>query len=439
VVQTAKTILVGAIVTALLLVGGSLYVALGKDQEESPSVTESQQSPLMGVSVLLIDGAASHSPDGEAWEELTTDTDLSEGDYIRTEAVSRVVLNFDDGSALRMNESSTVQLKQLSADDIVVVNQAGDVYSRVVESDRAFAVEVEGVAYTALGTAYQTVNKATDKGVRVIQSKVQAGDEEVDEGKQYYKEHTNAELVDKVTDITVEELKSDNFMLWNLEQDEKSEEFKDKLGYWQKVKESADEAPAETPAQSAGIRLSASNSGKGTVLSWSVSGISAPKGFKIVRNKTGSPTFGKDESAYIDKSSARSYTWGASKAGTFHYRVCVYTGSSCTNYSNTVTIESPYVAPEAVVPGAVTLSVNGSGVFSWTYAGTAPHGFKVVAATSPSPSYPNNSIHFGTSPYTFKKTTPGTYYVRVCKYTASSDISGGCTDYSNEVTYVVTE
>ena len=58
------------------------------------------------------------------------------------------------------------------------------------------------------------------------------------------------------------------------------------------------------------------------------------------------------------------------------------------------------------------------------------------------PSYPSNSIQYvgaGTSSTflpTVEKKDPGTYYVRVCKYTAS-DAFGGCTDYSNELVYTI--
>lgn len=436
-----KQLIIGsAIAVAVAIFGVSAYFAFTHEDKQAPVASEQTEHAHMGASVLLIDGSAYRSTDGESWDELAASDSLKEGDYVRTEPLSRLIINLDDGSAVRLAESTTVQLTSLEADNIQINNQAGQVYSRVVTSERSFAVVVEETSYAALGTAFQTINTAENKGVQVLQSKVQAEETEVDEGKQYYKSHANSELVEKVTDVPVDELKNDAFMLWNLEQDEKSDEFKDKLGYWEKVKSSVEEQPAEEEdSPSAGISLSGSKSDKGTVLSWTATGLNTAEGFKIVRStSTSSPVYGKDEAVFVSGKS-RSYTWGTSKAGTYTYRVCRYVPSSstCNFYSNPVTVESVYIAPEAVVPGAVTLSVDGSGTLSWTFAGTAPHGFKVVSNTTGNPSYPKDSIHYGTSPYTFKKTTSGTYYFKVCKYTASGDISGGCTDYSNQVQYTI--
>lgn len=118
--------------------------------------------------------------------------------------------------------------------------------------------------------------------------------------------------------------------------------------------------------------------------------------------------------------------------------MCVYRASdaSCTLYSNTVTIESAHIPPEAVVPGAVELALSDN-VVNWTFAGTAPHGFKVLVAASENPTYPKDAEYFGNAPYTLKSRGSGTYYIRVCKYTGSDEIDGGCTDYSNQVIRII--
>ncbi len=118
---------------------------------------------------------------------------------------------------------------------------------------------------------------------------------------------------------------------------------------------------------------------------------------------------------------------------TYYFRICAYRGNTCDSYSNTVTLNAPVKPEPEVVSGAVTLAINAN-TASWTFAGTAPNGFKLVLNTTGSPTYPNDSKQYisGTSTTMPSGLTTGTsYFVRVCKYTGSS-----CVDYSNEVTYV---
>jgi len=42
------------------------------------------------------------------------------------------------------------------------------VYARVVKAERSFTVAVDEVKYKSLGTAYKTINKETQKGVRSL-------------------------------------------------------------------------------------------------------------------------------------------------------------------------------------------------------------------------------------------------------------------------------
>jgi len=433
-----RNLLIGASAAFVLLFGSLGYVNFIKSDSPKEQTSQNQRASL-GMVVSVIDGTAKYSSDSVNWSTLSTDTNLKQGDLVQTDAGSRIILTLDDGSIIRLNESSIVRLDSLFADEVRIANISGEVYSRVVTSERSFTVMVEDAEYSALGTAYSTVNKATDKGVQVLQSSVslKGTDTKVDEGKQFYKTHQNAELKDKVTDISVDELKSSAFMIWNLEQDKQSQEFKDKLGYLAKIEEQTTPALAPAPA-GASIKLSGKQSDKGVTLNWTVSSLGSVEGFKVVRSKkTTTPTYGKDESSFASGSSTRSFLWKDGSGVTYNYRVCAYSGGTCSVYSNSISLTSPYTPPEPVVSGTVNLTLTDN-VASWTFTGTAPHGFKIVVGTSPGPTYPSNSYKFaGSSPATIEGLDAGTYYVRVCKYTASSSIDGGCTDYSNEETLIV--
>lgn len=435
-----KPVILLAVLLLLAASAAAYYLIFaGKSSSDSPPAEISR----IGVAPTVVDGEAVHISDsGE--RTLTVNSILSEGDSVRTAAGGRVVLTFDDGSALRLDSSTRVRLASLAANDVRVEQLEGVAYSRVVASGRSYSVEVDGTAFVAEGTAYTTHNTAAAKGVQVVHSsvKVSGEDESVAEGKQYYKEHENSELKGRQTDLDPETLKNSSFMLWNIELDEKSDLFKDKLGFFNKVKEALGEQPAQEGQDQTGdgIKLAAKNDSKGTVLSWSVSGIDASGGFVIVRSKkTAAPSFGSDESVKVD-SKTRSYTWKSDKEGTFWYRVCAYKDKkTCANYSNVVEMPAVYIPPEPVVSGNVTLTgpAEDGRTISWAgYGGTAPHGFKILISTGSDPTYPTHAVDLvsGTS-YIVKDKhlQTGTNYVRVCKYTAGSQTEK-CIDYSNSVT-----
>lgn len=436
-----KPLMIAGIVLLFLAIGGAAYFAMNRDEPAPVTQTPVQTSVKLGVAVTLVDGTAQYSKDGEAWTTLDTGYEPAEGDWIKTDAGARTVLLLDDGTAIRLDETTTVRLTSLDAQDVRVDNLAGEVYSRVVASDRSYQVHVDDTDYQALGTAYKTINTTTEKGVQVYHSTVavKGTQTEVTEGKQFYKSHSNAALTQGVTDVSVDEMKSDGFMVWNLEQDKQNNAFKDKLGYLTKIEEQPVPAPAPAPA-SASIKLTGKAAEKGVALSWSVSNIGSVEGFKVVRSKkTTTPTFGKDEANYASGASTRSLTWKDGSGITYHYRVCGYVNKTCTVYSNSVTVASPYLPPAAVTDGTMTLSIAGT-TASWTFTGTAPHGYKIVVGSNGStPTLSDHIKKYGASksPQELAGLSSGTYSVRVCAYTADFNISNGCSNYSNTETLVI--
>lgn len=438
-----RRLVIGSI-AGLVLVGlGVAGYVLTRPDAEPEQVAIVQEVARLGIAVTVIDGTANYSTNGVDWMKLTTETELKESDSILTDSASRVVLTLDDGSALRLSESTSATLASLLPENVQIINNSGQVYSRVVASDRVFMVSIEDTDYRALGTAFNTINTETNKGVQVLQSSVSVDGLEapVEEGKQFYKAHATNALKETITDVSVDELKSSSFMIWNLEQDEKTEAFKDKLGYLQKMKETTPVTPVPEVLSTPQVKLSGSVSDKGAVLKWSLSGVSAPDGFKIVRTKkSATPTYGQDDAKFVE-ASARSYTWGVGEGGLYNYRICVYVpkNKTCTPYSNTIKLESPEILPEQPVQGTVNLLLTGS-VASWTDTGTAPHGWKLLVSTNTSPTYGGDNAktyYTEVSPKTIEDLAAGTYYVRVCKYTATSKIDNGCTNYSNELTLVI--
>lgn len=453
-----KRLIIIAIVTVVVLVAVGLVLKLtvwnDKTVKEDTDASV-QKVQKLGVAVTLVDGDASYRHGEGEWQTLATTTELAEGDDVRTAENGRVVLTFDDGSALRLDHKSNVALTSLAAKDIHITQSEGTAYSRVVASDRSYIVTVDKVNYQALGTAFVTVNNETEKGVQVYHSKVKVDGiaDAVVEGKQYYKQHGNDALKGKVSDLDLDALAGSDFVDWNTTEDEKEASFKEKLGVLKTIREKrelAREAP-EKPAQSspqqpsASLQLTGSATDKGAALNWTVTGVDVASGFKVVRSASSqTPTFGRDDAVYVDKSTARSYTWSTKKAGTYWYRVCAYrpAGGSCVNYSNAVQVTTTGSSHdddkdgEKVTRGNMTLAVDGSGNATWSYTGVAVHGYKLVMSKSQNPTYPDNSVAYFDRSKTSGSVSLikfGTYYLRICAWTNGSE-SEPCVDYSNQVT-----
>ncbi len=466
---TRKKLFVVALIALVVIAGTTAAVLLAQGNGQVASQTPATSTPSttpavtkLGLAVTLVDGTASVVTASGQTQALTTASQLAEGDSVSTGADSRAVLTFDDGSALRLDQQTKVTLTSLKADDIRVAQAAGTAYSRLVKSDRSYTVTADDTTYTALGTAFATT-VGQDKGVQVYESSVKVAGlaETIAEGKQYYKAHRDAAYAGKVTPIDLSSLEKDAFATWNLTEDEKNALFKDKLGVFVQLREhvaaakqKAEEAKKKAAQQSkpaAGLGLAARAITGGAELSWTVTGVSAPHGFKLVRSSSSAtPTFGKDEALYIEDAAARKASWKSHKDGTYWYRVCVYQKEAgCSNYSNAVQVkvtgskpkdDKPPTPAAKVERGTLTLhSVNATGKANWTFTGKAPYGYKLVVSSKSNPKHPGSDATYisdssATSGYIPSVKKPGTYYVRICAYTNGTE-SDACVNYSNQVVY----
>lgn len=436
VVSIAIAMLLAAIGTVLAL------TVLQKDSSDQKQTESVAKVTLMGAEVTIADGTIQISTDNKTWQDAAVGVQIKQGMYVRTQPAARAVIALDDGSAIRLNSSSVVHVDSLGAKNIVITNVSGEVYTRVVASSRKFTVKVADEQYLAMGTAYKTINTTETNGVEVYHSSVSVVKKNVAvaEGKYYYLKSADASQQQKLSDISIDKIKQDTFVAWNYEQDKQQSEFKDKLGYLTKIDEPvAVKTQTQTTTQTtqttqSKITLSGKAYDGGVKLTWSLTGLTAPKGFKVVKSLSANPSYGKDDAVYVSKSTSTSYAWTIQNGKTYHFRVCIYTGDGCSIYSNDVTVTAPLVS-EAEPSGTLSLTAGSGKTVSWTMDGTAPKGFKLVWSTTTAPVYPGSSYNYYSDQATRSGTVdadPGTYYVRVCMYTGS-----GCTNYSNEITVTI--
>lgn len=439
-------ILISLIIACLIGAGVFMYLML-RDEDADQQITANQeqtQNMQFGVAVGMLEGSVQYSTDDTTWQELKSDTDLKEGDSVKTGDSSKVVLLIDDGSAVRLDAGTEVNLKSLATEDVRIDNVKGQVYTRVVASEsRRFGVYADGELYLAKGTAYRTISTDAEKGVQVFHSKVEVGTKqtEVGEGNAFFTKSGTKEKEGVVSALDVEALKDDSFIKWNAEQDKSEQAFADKLGVLvdidkpKAVAETPQPTPAPSTAAKSGITLKGSQSDYSAVFSWTVTGVDTSGGFKLVRSASSkTPTYPDNGVVYIEKGKT-SYTLTDKDGGTYYYRLCAYRNGACTTYSNAVSVTTNAKPKPEVSTGTITLSLVGT-TASWSDTGKAGNGYKLVMSTAPSPVYPGAEIAKYLTETT--KTLPdglvsgSTYYIRVCRYTNE----GTCTDYSNELTYL---
>jgi hypothetical protein len=458
-----------------LLVGGALGVAAiaiipmlltNKDNKENNN-TNTISSEISGE-VAYYEGDLEYMNEMGGWADVTANLSIKEGMNIRMAGMGRAIINLDEGSSIRLNNNSSIAFTSLDPENIIIDNTGGEVYTRVVKADRSFEVNIGENNFKSLGTAYKTINTETKVGVEVYHSKVEiksASIEKkvVDEGNKYYfvnKENTSEQ--EKVVELKVEEIKQDNFAVWNKDEDKK--EFSEELGVLaqldtvdlpktetvtepkqEETKEPVAVNPAPTPQQptptaNPSISLGGHADANGINLSWVPTNVDVSQGYKVTYNLTGNPTYGVDSAKYIE--AGKTSTFLDIKDGkTYYLRVCRYTGSGCDTYSNQMTITAPVkqVEPQPT-PGVSSLYISsaGGGAVTWSVNGSSQYGFKLVWSTSPSPTYPAGAG--GSAGYYEANKTSGditwggasagnTYYVRVCEY-----LNGTCGVYSNEIT-----
>jgi hypothetical protein len=90
-----------------------------------------------------------------------------------------------------------------------------------------------------------------------------------------------------------------------------------------------------SPSPTGSVTLSA---GSGSAVSWVLSG-SAPNGYKLVWNNTGSPVYPGNSATYYEPSATNGSI--TNTPGTYYVRLCMYKDGTCPIYSNQVTVTIP--------------------------------------------------------------------------------------------------
>jgi hypothetical protein len=397
-------------------IGAAAYFYLPILRQDSSNSNTNINMPI-GANLAYVEGIAEYRDPAGSWKEAKADLNLLQGSSLKITGPGRAIINLDDGSALRIGADSSMTLEKLDPNNIIVVNNRGELYLRIAKSSRIFEVKSDGITYESMGTAYKTINKDKTQGVEVYESKVKiigAEDAEVivDQGKKYYlANETDQSSVKVIKELKLEEIKKDEFVMWNKTQDESQTEFKDEMGIL------SDLTPPE-------LSITSPENGAKT-----------KESSILIEGKT-------DAEAKILINNAEV----KNESGVFSYKANLNAGENKIKISvvdtagnkteKELTITKVVMEPAVTNNTSIKLSavVTTGGIkFSWTVGGiNVDQGFKLIKSLEINPVYPGNDYQYltesGTRSYTWKISDGKTYYFRVCQY-----LGGKCGVYSNNV------
>ena len=280
----------------------------------------------------------------------------------KTLGTSKAIINFDDGSIVRLDEFSRIILDGEKGKTIIVQTD-GNSYHRVAKNEkRTYEVELSGIEgmpntkIESLGTAFWVEKIGTELSVGVLESKVKYSEEggsslDVEEGQKL----TIKEKVQNKEEIATEDL-TKSFIRWNIDQDDKKEM---SVAPFVRLKIAGEEKKEdqqqnqeqnqqkEEQKQEGAVNLTGEATDQGVVLKWTLNGVEAPDGLKIVKGPNQNPEYPGSYYRSVRSGTTTSYTWDVADGNVHHFRICVYDGSSgCKNYSNDLEVKANKVSSE---------------------------------------------------------------------------------------------
>ncbi|OGM11154.1 hypothetical protein A2Z22_01060 [Candidatus Woesebacteria bacterium RBG_16_34_12] len=417
------------------------FLKLSKPKDLANDTLQTTPTPfVIKANVSYLTGEASKIVSDRKVEIKEGDI-LEENDVIETEENTKLVLSFDDGSVIRVGDNTKITLSKLQSQETIIDEGYGILFARV-EKDvtHKFIARTDEITVESLGTTFSLEKEEDEVKVKVFESKVvvkEEGENEVEVNTDYEWKSSS----EKVNEIDKDQLVTNEFIDWSLKEE--------KLIVPTQTPSPKPTSQPSSQTQSYQIYLTGSAADNGISLTWTVTGINTPNGFKIARNSNGNPVYPGDDFQYISKPEARSYIWKITDGNSWHFRVCQYINEVCGVYSNDITVQAPTVTTsekKSVETKQIVSQVNSitltitkisdtSVKLTWSVDGTPPNGFKTIWSKGSGPVYPPRDGDWGQWLKSESREfdvgalqTGNTYYFRVCEY-----LNGNCGVYSNEV------
>ncbi len=423
------------ILLLLIIVGLGAYL-VSKDMDKNNLAINNSSGQIE-----YLEGNVEKKSNDGVWKIIKKGEIIENGDEIRTLDNSRVILTFEDGSLLRLDENTSTKIESLENNIQIDLNQ-GTIFNNVSKNkEREYSVKSDDFSIVALGTAFSVTNDNNSVDVLVLESSVEVRDKD---GKNIEKVKTGEKVKIEDKKINKSDIKNSDldkdFISWAMKESNIDLDISD-------GDSNTDPKPDQVINK---ISLSANKISDGIKLSWDTNGVGITKGFKVVMSESKNPTYPireGDHYKYLQDSNKRSFIWSIKDGKTYYFRVCQYLGGKCGIYSNNVKITVPVGSSNNDYATSVDLSVTGEAgkaKLTWNISGgNAPHGFKVIMSENANPEYPTREgDHYqylqdnDIRSYTWSGLESSKdYHFRVCIYNGN----GSCVKYSNDVSVTLEE
>lgn len=436
-----KNLQLAIILLFTLVIIGGITIALSTNNvqevanEEETTIIE--ETPQISAEIKLQEGTLQTKDEEGEWVDYSEDVELAQETALRTVgATSRSVVRFEDGSELRLDANSEIEIVTMTENRIVINHINGYTYSRVSDvRDRKYIVETIDAKYEAVGTAFRTTSSGDKQAVEVFHKSVleTSTNTTLQEGeKLIVKSFVNPRDDETVSRLDIEEIKQDPFIIWNRNLELGDDEYKDKLGFLQDFE--APDITISSPENNETILLEPSDT-EGRV---EISGTTERGAIVTVQSKSqpGSQpvnvTVGNDGNF---KTPVLTAPLGNS----------VFTFVVKDRVGNTQEVSVRYNFQRKSQPiattGSIALTVelkDDQVVVTWALGGSlvATDGIRVVYGTKNNPSYKSSntaSVYVATGNTTSLELnnfdSDKTYNFRVCIYDDEEDT---CSNYSNQ-------
>ena len=372
--------------------------------EESPAQISAKLSFYNGAVLVK-------NPDSPDFIEAKEEADLLALSSIKTDKESKAIIEFSDGSIIRLDENTEIQITELAPSTITISQINGNTYSRVNKaSDIIYKIITNISKITALGTAFDTKIDDKTQGISVISgdAKIELTDENqevtgmknVEQGKVCTIDKEKKEF--EVSDIKLEDLKTDWYQ-WNKNEDNKK--------YYE-------------------LGILGSISGpKLEILKPEDNTTVKEKNITIEGETDIDAVLTINEKEVTNKSGVFSYPFDLEPGKNTIEIIAENTKEEKTIKTVTITYDSGDAEN-----GKITLETSANikdAKLSWQSENiTEIEGYKIVKSLNSNPVYPSDSYRFAessTSTYIWTDLSEGTYHFRICAFKGDE-----CIVYSND-------
>lgn len=224
------------ILIILIIICGTgfiIYALSRPNQSQNDSndiIFEEDEVQQIFSTLSFFDGEVSVKNHEQAnWDKVDVTTELETGNFIKTGQDSKAIIEFSDGSIIRLNADTEIQILEIELDKISVFQNSGNTYNRINKSsDILYKVFTEYSVTTALGTAFDINFSENQQNIAVIESEVKVelinNNDDTVAMKNVEQEQLctidTANLEYEVTTLEEDDVKTDWFQ-WNKTEDNK--------------------------------------------------------------------------------------------------------------------------------------------------------------------------------------------------------------------------